>query len=55
MSVDKNIRDVIEETLNNYKQPFIEEFITFIDHVLLDAYTDDEVLDRINSIDLNEE
>ena len=54
MKIDKTIKLVIEEVLKKHKQPYIDEFTTFIEHVLSDTYTNDEIMDRINSISLEE-
>ena len=55
MEIDKIIDQVIDEVLKKKKQPFMNEFKTFIKHVMSDQYDETELEYRINAIKLKEE
>jgi hypothetical protein len=53
MEIDSIVEKVIHEVLDEYKQPFKEEFIVFIKHILEDSYSDEEIIDRIRAVQIN--
>jgi hypothetical protein len=54
VKIDKIIESVIEDVLNENGQPFMEEFKAFIEHVMLESCTDDDVIERVRAIRIKE-
>lgn len=55
MKMDKLIENVINEVLKEHDQPYVEEFKTFIEHILSENVTNEELLERIIAINIKEE
>ena len=55
VEINKIVEKAIDEVLAQMKQPYKSEFTAFIVHVLMDQYTDDEIIERIDAIKLRNE
>ena len=55
LEIDKIIENVIDDILDKNRQPYKTEFKAFIKHVMLENYSDDDVIDRIKVIKIKED
>ena len=54
LEIDKIIDSVIDDVLDENGQPYKTEFKAFIKHVMMESYSDDDVIERIKAIKIKE-
>ena len=54
LEIDKIIENVIDDVLDNNGQPYKKEFKAFIKHVMMENYSDDDIIERIKAIKIKE-
>lgn len=55
MELTEPIKKVISTVLKKHNQPYEEEFSEFIKHIMNSTFEEQEVIDRIESIELGDE